>query len=108
MLYFYIDDLNIFNNYYYIDRTTNIILITIYSIFLSSTICLIRWFNFNTTQFRIRVLERWVWTTNHKRIGILYIYFGIFNGFLAILLSMVMRLELTFPGDQVLFGKYQF
>jgi len=62
----------------------------------------------NFATFRIRVLERWVWTTNHKRIGILYIYFGIFNGFLAILLSMLMRLELTFPGDQVLFGEYQF
>lgn len=59
-------------------------------------------------EFKHKVLERWVWTTNHKRIGILYIYFGIFNGFLAILLSMVMRLELTFPGDQVLFGEYQF
>jgi heme/copper-type cytochrome/quinol oxidase subunit 1 len=58
--------------------------------------------------FKKRVLERWVWTTNHKRIGILYIYFGVFNGFLAILLSMLMRLELTFPGDQVLFGEYQF
>ena len=58
--------------------------------------------------FKERVLNRWVWTTNHKRIGILYIYFGIFNGFLAILLSMVMRLELTFPGDQVLFGQYEF
>ena len=62
--------------------------------------------NFST--FKKRVLERWVWTTNHKRIGILYIYFGIFNGFLAVLLSMLMRLELTFPGDQVLFGEYQF
>jgi heme/copper-type cytochrome/quinol oxidase subunit 1 len=55
-----------------------------------------------------RIFERWSWTTNHKRIGILYIYFGLFNGFLAILLSMVMRLELTFPGDQIIFGEYQF
>ena len=57
---------------------------------------------------RYNVFERWVWTTNHKRIGILYIYFGVFNGFLAILLSVLMRLELAFPGDQVLFGQYQF
>jgi cytochrome c oxidase subunit I len=62
----------------------------------------------NIATFKTQVLERWVWTTNHKRIGILYIYFGVFNGFLAILLSMLMRLELTFPGDQVLFGEYQF
>jgi cytochrome c oxidase subunit I len=55
-----------------------------------------------------RIFKRWVWTTNHKRIGILYIFFGVFNGFLAVLLSMVMRLELTFPGDQIIFGEYQF
>jgi cytochrome c oxidase subunit I len=55
-----------------------------------------------------RIFERWVWTTNHKRIGILYIFFGVFNGFLAVLISMIMRLELTFPGDQILFGEYQF
>jgi len=57
---------------------------------------------------RKRLFERWLWTTNHKRIGLLYIFFGIFNGFLAILMSMLMRLELTFPGDQILFGEYQF
>lgn len=50
----------------------------------------------------------WIFTTNHKRIGILYIFFGIFNGVLAVLLSMIMRLELAFPGDQILFGEYQF
>jgi len=50
----------------------------------------------------------WFFTTNHKKIGILYIFFGLFNGFLAVLLSMVMRLELAFPGDQLLFGEYQF
>lgn len=53
-------------------------------------------------------IKRWVFTTNHKRIGILYLFFGVFNGFLAVLLSMLMRLELTFPGDQILFGEYQF
>lgn len=58
--------------------------------------------------FHERVWLRWIYTTNHKRIGIMYIYFGIFNGFFAILLSMVIRLELAFPGDQILFGEYQF
>jgi len=57
---------------------------------------------------RYNIFERWIWTTNHKRIGILYIFFGLFNGFLAVLLSVVMRLELAFPGDQILFGQYQF
>jgi cytochrome c oxidase subunit I len=54
------------------------------------------------------LLKDWVFTTNHKRIGILYIFFGIFNGVIAVLLSMLMRLELSFPGDQILFGQYQF
>jgi heme/copper-type cytochrome/quinol oxidase subunit 1 len=35
-------------------------------------------------------------------------FFGVFNGVLAVLLSMIMRLELAFPGDQILFGEYQF
>jgi len=54
------------------------------------------------------IFKRWIWTTNHKRIGILYIFFGVFNGFLAVLLSMLIRIELSFPGDQILFGEYQF
>jgi cytochrome c oxidase subunit I len=53
-------------------------------------------------------IKNWVFTTNHKRIGILYIFFGVFNGVLAVLLSMLMRIELAFPGDQILFGEYQF
>jgi cytochrome c oxidase subunit I len=52
--------------------------------------------------------KSWIFTTNHKRIGILYLFFGVFNGFLAVLLSMLMRLELAFPGDQILFGEYHF
>lgn len=64
--------------------------------------------NISHAEEKKRVFERWVWTTNHKRIGILYIFFGVFNGFLAVLMSIVMRLELTFPGDQILFGEYQF
>lgn len=55
-----------------------------------------------------KVAERWVWTTNHKRIGILYTLFGVFTGFLSILMSLLIRLELMFPGDQILFGNYQF
>lgn len=56
----------------------------------------------------INLSHRWLWTTNHKRIGILYILFGIFTGFLSILMSLLIRMELMFPGDQILFGNYQF
>lgn len=58
--------------------------------------------------FYERVIKRWVYTTNHKRIGILYLFFGFFNGFFAVLLSMLIRLELAFPGDQIIFENYQF
>lgn len=58
--------------------------------------------------WRESVLNRWVFTTNHKRIGILYIFFGFFTGFLAVLLSMLIRIELAFPGDQIIFENYQY
>lgn len=61
---------------------------------------------FNT--FHTNYIKGWVFTTNHKRIGILYIFFGVFNGVLAVLLSMMMRIELAFPGDQIIFGEYHF
>lgn len=54
------------------------------------------------------ICERWIWTTNHKRIGILYLLFGVFTGVLSIFMSVLIRLELMFPGDQILFGNYQF
>src|SRR5690606_41439331 len=54
------------------------------------------------------IFERWVWTTNHKRIGILYLLFGVFTGILSVSMSVLIRLELMFPGDQILFGNYQF
>jgi len=54
------------------------------------------------------VFKRWVWTTNHKRIGILYLLFGVFAGVLSLMMSVLIRLELMFPGDQLLFGNYQF
>lgn len=50
----------------------------------------------------------WMWTTNHKRVGILYILFGIFNGILAILLSVLIRLELAAPGSNILYSNNHF
>lgn len=58
--------------------------------------------------FNKYVINRWLYTTNHKRIGILYLLFGFFNGFLAVLLSMLIRIEAAFPGDQIIFENYQF
>ena len=50
----------------------------------------------------------WLFSTNHKRIGILYLILGAFNGILAILFSVFIRIELSSPGDLVLFGNPSF
>ena len=33
---------------------------------------------------------------------------GVFTGFLSVLMSLLIRLELAFPGDQIFFGNYHF
>jgi heme/copper-type cytochrome/quinol oxidase subunit 1 len=38
----------------------------------------------------------------------MYILFGIFNGFFAVLLSVIIRIELASPGNNILFGNDQF
>jgi cytochrome c oxidase subunit I len=59
-------------------------------------------------QIFVLTISKWAWTTNHKRIGILYLFFGVFMAVLAVLMSMIMRIELAFPGDQLLLGDYGF
>lgn len=43
---------------------------------------------------------RWVYSTNHKDIGILYLIFAIMAGIVGGLLSIAMRMELQSPGMQ--------
>lgn len=52
-------------------------------------------------------LERWVFSTNHKDIGTLYLIFALFAGVIGTLFSIFIRLELVSTGDQVLNGNYQ-
>ena len=47
-------------------------------------------------------------STNHKYIGVLYLIFAVFAGVLGTIFSMLIRLELAYPGNQIFNGNFQF
>lgn len=51
--------------------------------------------------------EKWLYSTNHKDIGTLYIIFGGLSGIVGTCFSILIRMELGGAGDQVFKGNYQ-
>jgi cytochrome c oxidase subunit 1 len=49
-------------------------------------------------------VRRWMYSTNHKDIGTLYLIFAIIAGIIGGLLSIAMRMELQEPGIQIFHG----
>ena len=48
--------------------------------------------------------KRYVYSTNHKDIGTMYLWFAIFAGVIGGILSIIMRMELAHPGIQYFTG----
>lgn len=56
-------------------------------------------------------LKTWVFrfffSTNHKDIGMLYFIFAAFAGIIGTLFSVLIRIELSLPGTNILEGNHQ-
>lgn len=55
-----------------------------------------------------RIISETLGTTNHKTIGVFYLMFSIMAGLVGTFFSLLIRLELSYPGNQILNGNYQF
>ena len=52
-------------------------------------------------------MSKWLLSTNAKEIGTLYLIFSVFAGMIGTAFSVLIRLELSAPGVQILHGDHQ-
>ena len=52
-------------------------------------------------------MSNWLTSTNAKEIGTLYLIFAVFAGMIGTAFSVLIRLELSAPGIQILNGDHQ-
>jgi len=91
IMYAYKDILYIFNNTTYVSFWTQ----------LKQSI---QFYFKNLNDRRKFFLKKYIYTVNHKRIAMNYLYFTIWSGLSGTLLATMIRLELAYPGSQFFKG----
>jgi heme/copper-type cytochrome/quinol oxidase subunit 1 len=48
------------------------------------------------------LISNWILSTNHKKIAVMYFVFVVITGFTGLILAMIIRIELAYPGQCIL------
>lgn len=60
----------------------------------------------NWTYLKIEPSLRWLYSTNAKDIGTLYLTYSVFTGLIGLAFSVLLRIELSAPGNQYIAGNH--